>query len=255
LSADLRVQFSQAVDASNRAVMADTDESSLGFVREAEQATREATRAAASLVGLLQSLRFSNESQILREFDARFSEYQKLDRRILQLAVENTNLKAQALSYGPARQVASRFRDALDATAASFPSSQRCRVDGPLAQALLAVREIQTLHAPHIAERDDGQMTRLEREMAELQLKAKSRLQSLREGAPPNAHAALDAALAALDEFKTTSERIVALSRRNTNLVSLDLALRERPPLATACDDRLRLLQQLLANRNSKATR
>jgi hypothetical protein len=39
LSADLHVQFTRAADASNRAVMADTDEASVAFAHEAEEAT------------------------------------------------------------------------------------------------------------------------------------------------------------------------------------------------------------------------
>src|SRR5687767_1489586 len=40
LSADLLVQFTKAVDVANRAVMADTDEASIAFAREAEQAKK-----------------------------------------------------------------------------------------------------------------------------------------------------------------------------------------------------------------------
>lgn len=39
-SADLVVQFTKANDAANRAVMADTDEASVAFAREAEQASQ-----------------------------------------------------------------------------------------------------------------------------------------------------------------------------------------------------------------------
>ena len=40
LTADMLVQFTRGADAANRAVMADTDEKSLAFAREAEQATQ-----------------------------------------------------------------------------------------------------------------------------------------------------------------------------------------------------------------------
>ena len=45
---------------------------------------------------------------------ARFDEYRRLDDEILPLAVENTNLKAQRLSFGPAREAADAFRASLD---------------------------------------------------------------------------------------------------------------------------------------------
>jgi hypothetical protein len=46
---------------------------------------------------------------------SRFAEYRVLDRKILDLAVENTNLKAQRLALGPAQEAADAFRDALKA--------------------------------------------------------------------------------------------------------------------------------------------
>jgi hypothetical protein len=255
LAADIRVQFSKGADASNRAVMADTDEASVAFAREAEQATNAVERDVAALVALLSSLGFPSEIQITREFSAHFAEYQKLDRKILALAVENTNLKAQALSFGPASQSAATFRDSLSGLASSFPAKDRCRVERLVAQALLSVREIQVLHAPHIAEHDDAPMTGMEKEMAHLDATARVALKSLGEGAPTEARPALADALGALDNFKAISGQIVALSRRNTNVLSLDLALRKRPPLGAVCDDRLRALQGALAKEGSKATR
>jgi hypothetical protein len=63
------------------------------------------------------------------------------------------------------------------------------------------------------------------------------------------------AALAELGRFKALSGELVALSRRNTNVRSLSMSLREKPPLARACDDALGKLQDLLAKRGLNATR
>jgi hypothetical protein len=70
LASHLHGQFSRAADASNRAVMADTDEASIAAAHEAEQAT---------------------------------------------LAVENTNIKAQRLSFGPAQDAVNAFRQSIEA--------------------------------------------------------------------------------------------------------------------------------------------
>jgi hypothetical protein len=56
LTAELLVQFTKAGDAANRAVMADTDERSATFVREAQQAEQEALRDAQALKTSLASL-------------------------------------------------------------------------------------------------------------------------------------------------------------------------------------------------------
>jgi hypothetical protein len=104
LSADLLVQFTKAADAANRAVMADTDEASIAFAHEAEQAKEKVQLDIDALKLLLERLKYSDEGRLLQEFVNRFTEYRELDRRILDLAVENTNLKAQRLSFGPTQE-------------------------------------------------------------------------------------------------------------------------------------------------------
>lgn len=254
LAADLRIQFGHAVDASSRAVLADTDEAATASARESTDATKRLEQDVAELERLLEGLNFSSELQILREFGARFDEYKKLDARILELSVENTNLKARALSFGVGSQAADDFQRTLESIVPSSPPANRCRIEGLVVEAELAVREIQVLHAPHIAEKDDAAMTRMEKEMAAGDARARAALDSIRELAPSAASALADA-VAKLDQFKAISSRIVELSRRNTNVVALDLSLRQKPALKAACDDRLRTLQEELAKEGPKATR
>lgn len=255
LAADLRVQFNKADDASNRAVMADTDEASVAFARDAETAVGVVESDATALAPLLRSLGFSNEIRTLQEFGTHFTEYRNLDRAILTLAVENTNLKAQSLSFGPARHAADSFRDSLATIASAIAPKDRCRAEGLVAKAVLAVREIQVLQAPHIAESDDAAMTQMEKDMAGLDATARDAMKALGEIVQPDVRPVLAAALAALDQFKGISAQIVTLSRRNSNVRSLELSLRKKPALVTACDDTLRALQDALAKEGSKATR
>jgi len=255
LAADLRVQFSKADDASNRAVMADTDEASIGFAHDAEQTTRLVETDIAALAPLLQSLGYPEEIQALAKFEQHFGEYRKLDRNILALAVENTNLKAQRLSFGPVREAADTFRASLQTTVGAVAAKDRCQAEGLVSKAVLAVRETQVLVAPHIAESDDAVMTRMEKEMTAAQATARAALGELSGLAPPNARTPLAAAGAALDRFDSLTAQLVTLSRRNSNVRSLDLALRTKPPLTAVCDDSLRALQDALANEGSKATR
>jgi hypothetical protein len=255
LAADLHVQFKEAADASNRAVMADTDEASIEFASDAEKAVALIESDAAALAPQLRGFGFPDEIRLLEEFRAHFAEYRDLDRQILTLAVENTNLKAQRLSFGAAQQAADGLRDALDAIPASVPPKDRCRVEGLVAKATLAVREIQVLQAPHIAESDDAAMTRMEKEMADRDGVARDAIKALTEIVPSSARPSLDAALLGLDRFKDVSGQIVTLSRRNSNVRSLDLSLRTKPPLTAACDGSLRALEDALAAEGPKATR
>jgi hypothetical protein len=255
LAADLRLQFTQAVDSSNRAVMADTDEASVAFASDAEKAIQNLESNVAALLPVLRSANLAPEIQALEEFGRHFAEYRELDRTILTLAVENTNLKAQRLAFGPAREAADHFRDALSAVASSTPPKDRCSADGLIGKAILAVREIQILQAPHIAEPSDAAMTSMELEMASLTATATDAVTSLTQLVPPAERPRLSSALSAFDQFGAISRQIVELSRRNSNVRSLDLSLRTKPALTAACDASLRTLQELLAKEDIKATR
>jgi len=251
LASELRVQFNKAADASNRAVMAETDEASIAFARDAEQSSTSVGRDVAALRPLLKGLA-ADEVKILEQFEKQYSDYRKVNSEILALAVENTNLKAQRLSFGPARAAADRFKAALGVLPTTLTATDRCRGEALVARAVLAVRELQTLQGPHIASADDAAMTAMEKEMAILDASVVEALNGLSGLVEPTQQTA---ARAAFGEFKSLGEQIVALSRRNSNVRSLDLSLRVKPPLTSACDDSLRALQQALATEGSQATR
>jgi hypothetical protein len=255
LAADLLVQFTKAADASNRAVMADTDEASVAFAREAEQATQAVRKGADALGPILSGLGYSNEAQLLQEFNTRFAEYLVLDRNILQLAVENTNLKAQRLSFGPAQEAADAFRDSFTAIAPLDPAKDIWRMKALAATAIAAVREIQVLQAPHIAEADEAAMNRMEKQMATAEASARSALATLGAMTQPASRPHLAAATAALDRFMGLNAQIIGLSRRNTNVRSLALTLGQKRTLTAACEDRLQARQDALAKREFTATR
>jgi hypothetical protein len=257
LASDARVQFNKAADAANRSVMADTDAASVSFAREARETTTRVEADAARLHPILQTLGYPEEARALESFDAAFKSYLELDAKVLALAVENTNLKAQGLSFGPLRESADRLREALQKLTERVAGggTRRCQAEALQARALLAVREIQVLQAPHIAEPDDAAMARLESQMTVLDAAAHEAATGLMGLVGPSGREIGTAAVAELDRFKALSAELVALSRRNTNVRSLSMSLRDKPPLARACDDALGGLQDLLAKRGLNATR
>jgi hypothetical protein len=255
LSADTHVQFTKAVDTANRAVMADTDDASVAFARQAEQAKQAVQRDADALRPILQSLGYSDEMRLLEEFGTRFAEYRALDRTILDLAVENTNLKAQRLAFGPAAEAADSFRDAVEAVAPLDARKDAWHVKALVATAVKTVREIQVLQAPHIADADDAVMTHMEKRMATSEAAARDALDMLAPLVQPASRPQLATATAALDRFMSLNAQIVALSRRNTNVRSLALSLNQKGKLISACDDSLTALQDALRKRGFTGTR
>src|SRR5262249_1894133 len=147
---------------------------------------------------IIESLGYADDKQHLTEFKSRFDEYRKLDAEILPLAVQNTNLKAQRLSFNAGREAVTAFRTALADAVKNAGAAQRCCADALAQKAGAALLEIQVIEAQHIAESEDAEMTRMEAEMAALDRSARAAVGDLKKALPSSAAPQLTAAAAAL---------------------------------------------------------
>ena len=255
LSADLRVQFGRAADASNRAVMADTDEASRDAAHAAEQALQQADKDIAALHGLLEGLSDHDETVILDRFKARFTQYRALDGEILPLAVENTNIKAQRLAFGPAQDAVTAFRQSIEAAAKTAAPTRAAVADATAARAIADVLDVQVMEARHIAESNETAMSRMESAMTASLTAARTALASLTASLPPASHPSLASAAAALDRLTAANAELIALSRRNSNVRSLALSLGKQRAVTAECDEMLQTLEDALASHHFSATR
>ena len=254
IAGKLHVDFTQASDATNLAVMAQSDEASAQFAQESERKMQAVQQDAEKLQLLLASLMFSNETQLLDRFDRQLNTYRTVEQDILKLAVANDNLKAQRLSFGPAQKAADDFRLAIEDVARSV-SGNPSQADALAFKALAALRQIQVLEAPHIAEARDDVMTTLERQMATAEAETWNALQSLAALTPADGDGKIETAQIALNRFLGCHRQIIALSRRNSNVRSLALVLGQRRKLTAECGDTLEALSQELNKRGFQATR
>ena len=242
MTADLITHFARSADASDRAVMADTDEASARFAAEAQAATKAVEANVTALAQLFKSLNYSDEAKALQAFDQQFSAYRDLNNSILALAVEGTNLKAQRLSFGAVQKEADAFRDALDGLVPAT-GADTWRIKALSATALAGAREIQVLQAPHIAEPDDNAMARLEARMTNAETTVRTALAMLRDLVAASSQPKVAAATAAMDQLSLLNLEIQRLSRRNTNVRSLALSLGQKRARTEACETALRTLQ------------
>ena len=143
LASELHVQFTRAAEAANRAVMADTDEASAAAADEARRARQLVERDVQALRAILESLRYGNDLRYLDGFNSRYEEYRRIDDEILPLAAENTNLKAQRLSFGPAREAANAFQTSVDGAVQAGKTKDTCCTRLLAARARMALLEIQ----------------------------------------------------------------------------------------------------------------
>lgn len=250
---DVRVAFAKAVAASDRAVIADTDEAAAGFVKEARVATEQVARDAARLGPLLRGLNADREAGLAETFQRQLAEYRKVDEGVLAMAGENSNLEAQRLAFGPVRETADAFEAAVRAAAAG--AKDRARAEGLALEAALSVRAIQALEAPHIAEAEDAAMDRLEAEITARQRAAQKALDALAAAAGGPGAAKVVEARAAFERFGKEQREILRLSRRNSNVRSVTVALRQKPALSAACDATLAELRDAVARAHLGATR
>jgi hypothetical protein len=255
LAADMRVQLHRSSEAVQRAIMADTDETIANFVREAQEATASLEADHRSIEPILAKIGSGEEVKLAGDLADAFRRVQDLDRMLLALAVENTNVKAQRLAFGPAREAADALRDHLERAARSAPPVKALRAELLAARVELGVREIQALQAPHIAEADDAAMTRLEQQMADDESAARASLAEMSQLLGSAAGDELTAAREQLERFAQVQRELLALSRENSNVRSLAMALGEKRALTATCDAALIALQDELAKHGFHATR
>ncbi len=80
-------------------------------------------------------------------------------------------------------------------------------------------------------------------------------LKKLADLVPEEDRASLQDARAAFDDFAAITAEIIRLSRENTNLKSFELSLGKKRKIAAQCDEALISMQEVVREREFKATR
>ena len=98
----MQVALASASEAEKSAVLAITDADSQTFADQARASVAEVEQGRHTLAAQLASGGTPGERDLLARFSEAFDALRRVDDEVLQLAVKNTNLKAAALSFGPA---------------------------------------------------------------------------------------------------------------------------------------------------------
>jgi hypothetical protein len=252
-TAALHAALTTSIDASNRAVMATDDKTATDGGNESRDADAAVDRQIPELRQVLEALHYEAELTRLDSYQARFDEYRRFNEDILSLVLENSNVKAQRLSFGPSAEAAEAFRQAIEAAVAVEPVSDTCAARERAARAWTSLLEIRVLYPRHIAEADDAEMTRLETTMNGAAAAARAALDELARQLPASSR--WTDAKSALDRFMSIHAQIVDLSRRNSNVRALALSLGKKRTAAAAAVAELSGLQEALRSHGFNATR
>ncbi len=248
----IRINMIKSVDAEKSAVMADTDEASVAFAEESARWADAVEKGLQELHQLIEAYPSEKEVGRLQEFQGCWTEFRAIDRAVLEIAVQNSNLKAAELSFGAARDAMAPLEEALTELMRSPESGPIC---GLASNALAAALKIHVLQAPHIASPRDQEMDGIEKRILENDAMARRSLHALQPLVSPERQPTLRRAELAYNEFAHVTEKVVKLSRQNTNIKSLELSLNRKRTITSQCDEILMSLQDAVQSRSFKATR
>lgn len=243
----MQLAIASAAEAEKSAVLAITDQDSQSFADQARAANTEVERERQELGKLLATGGTQRERDLLTPFSEVFGNLQRIDDDVLRLAVRNSDLKAYALSFGPAADTLAEMDAALSRVVAKREDSPDAKRVMLLAfGAQIGVLRIQSLLAPHIAEESDAKMDRLEATMAKEEMQVRKDLDDL--VALPTLVRDADLATAAsrFVRYGELKDQILALSRENTNVRSLAMSLNQKRQAMVLCLDALNALQQAI---------
>jgi hypothetical protein len=256
LVAEMRVKLHAAVEAEKSSVLADTDEASQENADEARRGVMAIDTDLKELESLIAQGGGTEERDLLREFLVSWETLKEIDAELLPLAVQNTNLKAQRLSFGPGADAAERLEAALNSLIEAQGSRDRGREVARWAfRAAAAAGRIQAMQAPHIAERRDERMDEIEATMDTCHRQLVEALTRLEEVVAAGSRPALAEAWAAADALWKVNLEIISLSRQNTNVLSLTLSLGRKRVVTAQCEDLLVALQSVVDRPTFRATR
>lgn len=253
---DMLANLRASSEAEKRAVMTESDEDSKAYADESEQKVIAVQKLGAELEGLIKRGKQPEQLKLVEEFDASFAKYRMLNREILDLDEESTNLKAQRLSFGPATEALKRFEAALNKVAADLNADEaRLQASSTSSQAIAAAYKLLALQSKHIVEPSDQQMNLIETEMGALDKQIADSLATLSQTAGQPAQAAVEQAQAAYKEFQSVQSQIIELSRQNSNIRSLALSLGEKRMATARCIEALAALRKTVRGEEYPATR
>jgi hypothetical protein len=248
----LHATFTRSIEAGNRAVMAGDDKTAAEAANESREAAAAVERQIPELQQVLEALTYQIELKRLDGFKPRFEEYRRLNDDVLSLVLENTNIKAQRLSFGPSSEAAEAFHRAIEAAAAG--ASDACAAREQAARGWASLLEIRVLYPRHIAEADDAEMTNLEAQMTAAAARVRAAVDAIAQYGPQGSGPLADAR-AALGGFMSIHAQILDLSRRNSNVRALALSLGRKRTAAAEAEVELSALQESLQSHAFSATR
>jgi len=247
LLSTMRIYLLKAIEAEKNAVLANTDEASEDFALRARHAAESIENSRKEIESIIHREKLPQEIEMINEFNVCWAQYRKLDETILDLATQNTNLKAQKISARQGAQEMERFEESLNHIIHRNTNGKQCNEAVMLSyESLTASLKIFALHKPHIEEADDQEMDKIEQLIKSYDESARKALGSLHKIIGLNDNENLKNAEIAYERFMNLTGEVLRLSRMNTNIKSAELSLGKKRLLSSQCQEILASLQKTI---------
>ena len=256
LLSTMRIHLLEAIEAEKNSVLSITDEGSEEFAVQGRQAADGVEKSRKEIESIIQHGKLKQEIEMINEFNSCWSQFRKLDETILDLAIQNTNLKAQKISAMQCAHEMELFEASLNRLIQRNTKDGQCNKAVMLSyEALRASLNIFVLHKPHIEEEDDQKMDKIEQRIRSYDQSARKALGALHRIASSSDNEDLKNAETAYERFMNQTTVVLKLSRMNTNIKSAELSLGKIRLISSQCQEIIDNLKETVQVQEFKGTR
>ena len=243
----MRLALAATSEEQNCAVLSTNELDSKTFVHRARLESAAFERGRLELADLILKRGDETETALAHRVDQAFREFQSINDQLSDLTIQSSNRKAYALAFGPTMNLLQALDVELSRLCmanGNSPSERNMEVLKLVSDARLSVLRIQVLLIPHIAEASDQKMDEFETRMAEEDQKIQQGLVSL--GLLLSGRASIATITSLHAEFEELKSQIIKLSRENSGIRSVAIALNEKRKAMLACQDALASLEKAI---------
>ncbi|MBT9547199.1 MAG: hypothetical protein IV090_17535 [Candidatus Sericytochromatia bacterium] len=256
ISLKLLDDLQAAIEAEKNAVLSLNREESQNFVLQVNQASHALESHRQVLDKWTQIQSTPTEKQLLLEFDQCWAQFKTLDQQLLAWATQESNIEAQKWSTLTGRKAWEQFELALNRLKQHSPKAMyNPEKEIAIAQSLIASLKILALHKPHIEAFTEQEMNQWEKEMQTQTALTQKNLNALAGQLSKPEWVDFNVAKQHWEAFQASTQKIIKLSRQNSNLKSIELSLGKKRVIATQCKGLLNELKNTYASQRFQATR
>lgn len=246
LCAEMRLNLARSAEKEKSAVLSESDEESANFAEQSKAAASEIDRDLKKLEKLVASSDSEKEKELVANFGKSWAELQGLNNKLLESAMQNTNVKALDLSGTIGAELMHKIDDNLaKLTGKIKPEARKIQMNKIAGEARLAIRNIALLQSRHTDAAAEGDKKKLEASMQAEQAKVGTALKTLDKMTGKQSRVYIREATTDFGEFMRVNAEIVRLSTLNTNRSTAALSLGDKRKAEAECDRALQALQKL----------